>query len=164
VSTGLLDRAQAELRDPVRRRVVFGEIWRFGTVGGAGFLLDLGIFNVLIHLDVGPMTSKGISTTLAALLTYVLNRHWSFAHRETRGYRRDLGVFLVLSAIGLGIAEACLGISHYLLGFESHLADNVSGVLIGTALGTIWRFYSFKRWVFTKPGTRSDEVLAASVF
>jgi hypothetical protein len=28
------------------------------------------------------------------------------------------------------------------------LAYNISSVLIGTALGTTWRFWSFRRWVF----------------
>lgn len=162
VSNGLAERTAA-LRDPVQRRVLFGEVAKFGTVGAGGFLVDVGVFNLLIHEGVGPLTGKAASTCLAAILTYVLNRSWSFKHRETREHRRDLLVFLILSAIGLAIAEACLAISHYGFGFHSRLADNVSGILIGTALGTLWRFWSFKRWVFTAPGTRTDEVLAASV-
>lgn len=162
VTTGLAERT-APLRDPARRRVLFGEVLRFGAVGAGGFALDTVVFNVLIHGGVGPLTSKAISTVLAALLTYVLNRSWSFRHRQTREHSRDLLVFLVLSGIGLAIAELCLGISHYALGYHSHLADNISGVGIGTVLGTLWRFWSFKRWVFTAPDTRNDELLAASV-
>ncbi len=126
-------------------------------------MLDFGIFNALLHHGIGVLTAKAISTTLAALMTYVLNRRWSFAHRETRSHARDLTLFLVLSAIGLGIAEGCLALTHYGFGWNSKLDDNISGVLVGTILGTLWRFYAFKRWVFTRPGTRSDEVLAASV-
>jgi putative flippase GtrA len=163
VTTSILERAQAEFRDPVRRRVILGEVLRFGTVGASGFVLDFILFNLLIHRHMESIEAKAISTTLAAILTYVLNRSWSFAHRETRGHRRDLAVFLVLSTVGLGIATACLAISHYWLGYDSRLADNISGVGFGTVLGTAWRFYSFKRWVFTKPGTRNDEVLAAAI-
>jgi putative flippase GtrA len=163
MTAGILERAQAEFRDPVRRRVIIGEILRFGLVGASGFVLDFIVFNVLIHNDVETILAKAISTAIAAVLTYILNRRWSFAHRETRGHGRDLTVFLVLSAIGLGIASGCLAVSHYGLGYTSRVADNVSGVGIGTVLGTLWRFYSFKRWVFTKPGTRNDEVLAAAV-
>lgn len=163
MTAGLLDRATAELRDPDRRRVIVGEVVRFAVVGASGFVLDFAVFNLLIHEHVETIAAKALSTTLAAVLTYILNRRWSFAHRETRGHGRDLAVFLVLSAIGLAIATACLAISHYGLGYDSRLADNISGVGIGTVLGTLWRFYSFKRWVFTKPGTRSDEVLAAAV-
>ena len=163
MSAGMVERASAELRDPVRRQVIVGEILRFALVGASGFVLDLVLFNLLIHRDIETILAKAISTTFAAVLTYILNRRWSFAHRETRGHGRDLTVFLALSAVGLGIATACLAISHYGLGYDSRLADNISGIGFGTVLGTLWRFYSFKRWVFTKPGTRNDEVLAASV-
>jgi putative flippase GtrA len=158
-----IQRAAAELRDPVRRQVIVGEVLRFAIVGASGFVLDFALFNILIHRDMETIAAKAISTTVAAVLTYVLNRSWSFAHRNTRGHSRDLTVFLALSAVGLGIATACLAISHYWLGFDSRLADNISGIGFGTVLGTLWRFYSFKRWVFTKPGTRNDEVLAAAV-
>lgn len=162
MSSPILERAQAGFRDPEKRRTIIGEVLRFGAVGGIGFVIDFASFNVFLHHGIGVLTSKAISTTIAALLTYILNRKWSFAHRETRGHARDLTLFLVLSAIGLGIAEACLAFTHYGLGLNSKLDDNVSGVLVGTILGTLWRFYAFKRWVFTRPGTRADEVLAAS--
>lgn len=166
MATPLADRAAAQvaaLRDPARRRVLVREVSRFGAVGAAGFVLDTAVFNALLHEHVGVLTSKGISTVLAALFTYVLNRWWSFAHRERGEHRRDLPLFLLLSAIGLAIAEACLATSHYGLGYTSRTADNISGIGLGTVLGTIWRFYSFKRWVFTAPGTRTPEVLVVSV-
>ena len=163
MSSGLIERAQANLRDPLQRQVLVGEVLRFAVVGAAGFVLDIGLFNVFIHLGIGPLSSKAMSTTVAALGSYALNRRWSFAHRPGGHFRRDLLVFLLLSAVGLGIAESCLAISHYGLGHRSRLADNVSGVGIGTVLGTIWRYFSFKRWVFTAPGTSGEEVLAASI-
>lgn len=163
MSSGLIERAQAGLRDPATRQVLFGEVLRFGIVGAAGFVLDFGLFNVLIRHDVGPLTAKALSTTVAAVGSYFVNRHWSFAHRPGGRHRRDLAVFLLLSAIGLGIAEVCLFVSHYALGYHSALADNISGIGIGTVLGTCWRYFSFKRWVFTAPGTVDEEVLAASI-
>jgi hypothetical protein len=46
------------------------------------------------------------------------------------------------------LAVACLGISRYVLGFESPLADNISGTIVGTALGTLFRFWAYRRFVF----------------
>ena len=43
---------------------------------------------------------------------------------------------------------ACLWISHYLLGFTSLLADNISSNVIGLALGTAFRFWLYRTWVF----------------
>jgi hypothetical protein len=66
---------------------------------------------------------------------------------------RQYTLFFVLNAIGLGIGLACLAISHYGLGqiwpaLQTPLADNVSGQLIGTAVGTLFRFWSYRRFVF----------------
>jgi hypothetical protein len=58
---------------------------------------------------------------------------------------------VAFSAVGLGIAEACLWISHDLLGYTSALADNIAANGFGLALGRVWRFLSFKKWVFTAP-------------
>jgi hypothetical protein len=66
---------------------------------------------------------------------------------------RQYTMFFVLNAIGLGIGLSCLAISHYGLGhfwpgLRSPLADNISGQLIGTAAGTLFRFWSYRRFVF----------------
>ena len=49
---------------------------------------------------------------------------------------------------GMGISLACLWISHHLLGFTSLLADNISTNVIGLALGTAFRFFLYRYWVF----------------
>jgi putative flippase GtrA len=66
---------------------------------------------------------------------------------------RQYTMFFVLNAIGLGIGLGCLAISHYGLGqiwpaLQTPLADNISGQFIGTAVGTLFRFWSYKRFVF----------------
>lgn len=139
-----------------RFQVLIHEIAKFGIVGAFNFGLDIVIFNVLRSAGVGPLTSKTIAVTIAATSSYFMNRHWSFAHRARSGIRREYVLFIVLSAVGLGIALVCLTISHYVLGFDSQLADNVSGNGIGTILGTMWRFWSFKRWVFLPAESPDD--------
>ena len=44
---------------------------------------------------------------------------------------------------------ACLAISHYALGFTSPLADNIAANVVGLGLATAFRFWSYRRWVFT---------------
>jgi hypothetical protein len=46
------------------------------------------------------------------------------------------------------IALLCLWVSHYVLGYESALADNISANVIGLVLGTTFRFWSYHNWVF----------------
>ena len=152
---------RAVLADPVERRRIVVEVLKFAVVGVGGVIVDIGTYNIWRHVGIGPLSSKALSTTIAAVLSYFANRHWSFAHRARTGLKRELPLFILLSAIGLGIAEGCLAISYYGLHQHSTLSENVSANGFGLVLGTLWRFWSFKRWVFVK-GTHDDELLASA--
>ncbi len=134
-----------------RLRALFHELAKFGTVGFLSLLVDLSVFNAMLAVTDKPLTSKIVSTVLAATNAFFLNRHWSFKHRERSSVRREYTLFFVLNAIGLGISLACLFVSHYVLGFESALADNLAANGVGLVLGTTFRFWSYRRFVWTAP-------------
>jgi putative flippase GtrA len=138
------------------------ELGKFGIVGVVNFLLDVGLFNVLLFtvLSSQPLAAKACSTTIAATSSYFMNRHWTWDARARSGLRRELPLFLLLSAVGLAITELCLLVSHYGLGLTSRLADNIAANVVGLVLATAWRFWSFKKWVFLSP---PDEQRPAAV-
>ena len=129
------------------------ELSKFGTVGSIAFLIDLAIFNILLQAGSETLAAKTISTVVATSVAFVGNRFWTWRHREHHNMARQYTTFFMLNGVGLGIGLACLAISHYGLGqiwpaLRSPLADNISGQLVGTALGTLFRFWSYKRFVF----------------
>ena len=126
------------------------ELLKFATVGALAFVVDVGLFNLLrlTVLDDKPLTAKTVSVVAATWVAYFGNRHWTFSHRGRRGFRRETVLFFVLNAVALGISLACLGFSHYVLGLDSQLADNLSANVIGMGIGTAFRFWSYRRWVF----------------
>jgi putative flippase GtrA len=136
-------------------------LWReaakFGLVGLAGLVVDLGVFNRLRFLGGEgplydkPLTAKVLSVVAATMVTFMGNRHWAFSHRRQRGVGSGYMLFFLLNGVAMVIALVCLWISHYLLGLTSPLADNISANVIGLGLGTIFRFWSYRRWVFPKP-------------
>lgn len=130
------------------------ELGKFGVVGAINFALDLVVFNLLLVTAFHqlPLPAKAVSTAVAATSSYFMNRHWTWRHRARSGTRRELVLFLLMSAIALGITEACLLLSHYGLGLTSRLADNISANGVGLVLSTAWRFFSFKKWVFLRSG------------
>lgn len=134
-----------------RVRALFSELAKFGLVGLLSLGVDLLVFNVVLHLTDKPLTSKVVSTVIAATNAFFLNRHWSFKHRERTGLRREYALFAFLNAVGLAISLTCLGISHYVLGFESRLADNIAANGVGLVLGTTFRFWSYRRFVWLTP-------------
>ncbi len=124
------------------------ELMKFGVVGGVAFVVDVGLFNLLLHTTDKPLTSKALSTVAATTVAYAGNRSWTFRRRSRSSVRREYVLFFLLNGVGLAIALACLAISHYLLGFTSRLADNIAANVVGLALGTTFRFWSYRKWVF----------------
>jgi putative flippase GtrA len=125
---------------------------KFGVVGAVCYVIDFLVSN-LCHSALGldPLGAKTISTVIAATCAYVGNRHWSFNHRARTGIRREYTLFVILNAVGLLIALACLGFARYVLDLRSVLWFNIFGNVIGTGLGTVFRFWAYKRWVFLHP-------------
>jgi putative flippase GtrA len=124
------------------------ELMKFGVVGGFAFVVDIGLFNLLLHATEKPLTSKTIATVVATTVAYAGNRHWTYRRRERSGVRREYTLFFLLNGVGLLISLACLAISHYLLDFTGRLADNIAANGVGLALGAAFRFWSYRRWVF----------------
>ena len=143
--------------DSVRRinatfRALIHEIAKFGVIGAIAYVFTVAASNGLhLGLKIGPLSSLGAAMVVAATLSYFANRHWTWRHKERTGLQRELPLFLGLSIVGFVITEVPVAFSEYVLHLHSPLAYNISGNLIGTGLGTIWRFWSFKRWVFLEP-------------
>jgi putative flippase GtrA len=145
-----------------RFAVLIAELAKFGVVGGLAAIIDLGGAAALHGAEgVGPLTSKVISTTLAAAFAYAGNRLWTFRHRASQGVVREWLLFFMLNAIGLLIALLVIGLTEYTLGLHGLIAYNAAQVA-GTALGTIFRYWSYKRWVFlaAKPAAEPADTLA----
>jgi len=130
------------------------ELFKFAVVGGAGFVVDIGVFNLLQHgplavLEGKPVTAKIFSVSLAMIVTWLGNRLWTFADQRTRTKVREFVGFVVVNVGGMAIAVLCLWVSRYVLGFESALADNISANGVGLVLGMIFRYLAYKYLVFT---------------
>lgn len=143
-------------------RVLVSQLARFGAVGAVGFLVDVGVFNLLRatvlspeEVHTGPLIAKVISTVLAIFVNWMGNRYWTFADRRSASTTREGVEFFVVSIIGMVIGLACLWLSHYVLGYTSVLADNISSNVIGLALGAAFRFVAYRLWVFAPHRTTS---------
>lgn len=147
-----IDRALDRLRAVLH--VVVRELLKFGIVGAVAYVVDVGVFNLLRSspgpLEDRPLTAKAISVAVATVVAWLGNRYWTFRRRRRVAVRRELALFVVMNIGGMAIALACLAVSHYLLGFTSAVADNISANVVGLALGTAFRFYAYRRWVFSE--------------
>lgn len=124
------------------------ELAKFGVVGLTGSVVDLG-GAAYLHgaVGVGPMVSKGLSLTAATVVTYLGSRFWTFRHRVNQALLREGALFAALNIVGLAIAECVIALVTYGFGLKGTLAYNAASVA-GTGLGTIFRYFSYKKWVF----------------
>jgi putative flippase GtrA len=124
------------------------ELVKFCVVGMTGAIIDLGgAYYLHVHQGMEALAAKGISITVATVVTYLGSRFWTFRHRANQPLLREGLLFVVLNVVGLIIAEGVIAITTYGLDMKSTLAYNAASV-VGTGLGTIFRYFSYKKWVF----------------
>jgi putative flippase GtrA len=145
------------------------KLTKFGVIGIAGVIADVGGFNLLRYaggegpLYDRPLTAKVISVSLGILVSWIGNRFWTFSATRRKAIGHEFLLFLGVSLIGLGISLAPLAISHYLLDMHSALDDNISANLIGLGLATLFRYWAMNKIVFpvVQPTRESTDPAAA---
>ncbi|MEN3308500.1 MAG: hypothetical protein V7603_4702 [Micromonosporaceae bacterium] len=153
------------LPNPLRQRLLHHrELLKFAMVGGTAFVVDTAIFIGLKDtvLSSKPVTAKVISTLVATIVSYILNREWSFRTRGGRERHHEAGLFFLVSAIGLVLTSAPLWLSRYGLHLETpyvsrlamEVADFVSAQVIGTLVAMAFRWWAFRRFVFPHADAR----------
>ena len=128
-----------------RLRLVIHEGFRFLVVGGIGTVLTIGAA-VALH-GLGKYVAITIATIAATIFTFLGNRYWTFRHREGQGAAHESAMFFLLNGVGLLIYYGCIWLIQDLMGLESRIWYTVA-LVVGTGLGTLFRFWSYRKWVW----------------
>lgn len=130
---------------------------KFLTVGLASTAVAVAVFNFLVHGLPGgmhgvmhdlPLPAYVVANLLGMMVSYRGSRHWAFRRRVTVGVAGGRLAFVLINLLSMTFPLALLGISRYLLGLESQLADNLAANVFGLALGTAFRFFCYRRFIF----------------
>jgi putative flippase GtrA len=140
---------------PVRK--VVRRLGSFSLVGTVAFLVDISLYNVLAStvLDDSPIAAKVASVAVATTVSWLGSRYLTFRRTRGRSIRSETLLFALTNFVGLLIATGCLYVSHYLLGFDSQLADNISGNVVGVIAGNVFRYFAYRYIVFTTAEERA---------
>ncbi|WP_405583554.1 GtrA family protein [Streptomyces sp. NBC_01092] len=134
----------------VRQRLdrLVREVAKFGAVGGAGLLVNLLVFNLVRHVtDLQVVRASVIATVVAIIFNYVGFRYFTYRDRAKSRRTKELTLFLLFSAVGLVIENGVLYAATYGFDWDSPLQSNVFKFL-GIGIATLFRFWSYRTWVF----------------
>lgn len=125
---------------------LFQQIVRFGFVGGTAFLIDAGILFVLTnYLGIHYLISGTISFVVSVIYNYILSIIWVFDANKERNKIQEVGVFIGLSVIGLGINQLCMWLFVDMVHIYYMLAK-----IIATAIVMVYNFITRKLFIERK--------------
>lgn len=147
------------------RLLKHAELVKFLTVGAVTFVTTIAIFFGLkwTILPENPVTANVIAVLVSTILSYILNREWSFSEREGRPQHHEAALFFSVSGIGLVLNQIPLWVSRYILDLKTphvsflfeNISDFISGTLLGTLIATVFRWWAMSRFVFLHDKTDS---------
>jgi putative flippase GtrA len=124
-------------------------------VGLSGFVVNLAVFNLIRTVAHWQTVRASVVATVCAIMgNYLGLRYFAYRDRgqdDKAGRRKELGLFLFFSTVGLVIENSVLYTTTYGFGWDSTLANN-SSKFLGIGVATLFRFWSYRTWVFKTAG------------
>src|SRR5262245_43909518 len=129
--------------------VMFPWIWRYRTfikyclVGCVVTVVDFAIFTVCYYeLHFGSIGSKLSAFSVAVILSYALNRTWTF-RSSNKNVRQQFAKFLTVSAAGAALSSVSIYFQIDELSVHPLLANAITSGVVLT-----WNFLANKHWTF----------------
>ncbi|MDQ1656729.1 MAG: hypothetical protein QOD41_1812 [Cryptosporangiaceae bacterium] len=146
-----------------RARNLAPEAFAFAVIGAANTLLYLAI--CWAALGIGVVKASVLATVVTTALAYLANRHWTYRHHARSQLHRELTLFFGFNLAGMLIQSGTLTVAKY--GFhltEAHDPHLLMGVtVVGIALGTVFRFWAYRTFVFLHAAPGLDEHAVAEL-
>ncbi|WP_295015987.1 GtrA family protein [uncultured Micrococcus sp.] len=143
--------------------MLWREVAKFGTVGAAAFVIDSLVFWWMMTgpLEGSNVKAKIVAGVVATMFSWVANRYWTFRDKRSTNKVRELVMFLLMNAIGLGIQAGCVFIAQYGMGVTDPGGLFIAGNVVGLFFGTVFRYFAYRFWVFKEeldeePGFADD--------
>ncbi|MBP7060910.1 MAG: GtrA family protein [Candidatus Moranbacteria bacterium] len=139
-------------------RPFFFQLAKFGLIGVANTVVDLGIYNFFIFMS---DTSSGyliivfkfFSVSMAIINSYIWNKFWSFENKGTQNLKQEFSQFLMVSLVGMLLNVGITAFVVNIIGAPAGVAEKTwanIGALTASALVLTWNFIGYKFFVFKK--------------
>ncbi len=133
--------------NPKQRNPLWGQILRFTLVGGLCFLIDYGLLALLVEAaGWSALAASAASFTVSVLVNYLLSVRFVFRRREDAGRGREMLVFLLMSAAGLGLNQLLMLIGTRSLGLHYLIVKPAAAILV-----LVYNFVTRKLFLEKRP-------------
>jgi putative flippase GtrA len=139
-----------------RLRRLAPEAMAFATIGAVNTMLYFAI--TWVALPIGAVKASVLATVITTTLAYFGNRYWTYRHHTRSALRREYTLFFGFNLVGMIIQSGAVTIGKY--GFGLTEADDKLLILgcmaVGVAVGTLFRFWAYRTFVFLKKPHQRD--------
>ncbi len=139
---------------------------RFAMVGVIGAVVDFGTFNFLtITTPIPAVWASVISFTAAVVSNFLWNRFWTYPNSRSKAISRQVGQFILVSVIGLGIRTPLFAfLEKVLLRFfagvlpknfflPSTFVGHNTALAIAILVVMLWNFFANRYWTYNDVST-----------
>lgn len=126
------------------------ELIAFGVGGVIGFAVDAGIVHVcVVRAAWNPYAARVLSFLTAACVTWLWNRHVTFAHRRDLPAGREFARWILLMSLGAAVNYGLY--AALVAGVDVVHEWPALGVAAGSAVAALINFANARVFVFRKP-------------
>ena len=120
------------------------QLFRYGFVGGAAFLVDYGVLVLLTEVfGMHYLLSATISFILGLITNYLLSVVWVFDNRTLGNRWAEFTVFAIIGVIGLGLNALIMYVCTDKMGIHYMISKIISTVIV-----FFWNFFARKIVLF----------------
>jgi putative flippase GtrA len=145
----------------VTREHAIGQVFRYGTVAGIGYLLAIALYSGELALGIAPYAALGIAFVLNGIFNFTLVRLWVFPP-SGRQVHSEFGRFCLVAAVSFVVNYASFAVLYSAIDLRATTAQRLA-ILIAAPV----TFFANRLWSFRVSQPRDDaqadcEVVATS--
>ena len=134
----------------MRRPANWLQLVRFGVVGGVGFVINLAVYTLCVHvIGIDYHVAAVVAWFVAVANNFVLNRHWTFDARQHGRVHFQAMRFVTVSLVALGFSLLLL-----VLFVEVAGVPKVPAQALAVAASMPLNFLGNKLWSFRRESGR----------
>ncbi len=125
---------------------------RFMAIGGINTLIDFGLLFALTKLGLPVIVANTISTTVAFIFSFFMNKKYTFKTTDTN-IKREVVLFVAFTLFGLWVLQNAVIIGLKPLVTSFGFSDSIAALIAkipATIISMAWNYLTYDRFVFKR--------------